>query len=97
MYLLYKLRTVKRSNINEKVRNEQKVSVRADEQNDTVISNIKNGEIIIRNVDTNLVLTMDRANGSRDSVELSIVGQAYIKDMNGQLKASAFSQSLISN
>lgn len=73
-----------------KVRNEQKVSVRADENNDTVISNLLSAEIIIRNVDTNLVLNMSRANGVKDSVELNIVGQAYIKDLTGEIKAKQF-------
>ena len=76
--------------VNMKVRNDQKVSVRADEQNDTVISNIKSGEIIIRNVDTNLVLKMMRASGVTDSVEMNIVGQAYIKDLTGEITAQQF-------
>lgn len=69
---------------------QNKVSVRADEQNDTVISNIKSGEIIIRNVDTNLALKMNRASGATDSVEMNIVGQAYIKDLTGEIKAAQF-------
>lgn len=73
-----------------KVRTEQKVSIRADENNDTVISNLFGAEIIIRNVDTNLVLNMSRASGVTDSVELNIVGQAYIKDMTGEIKAKQF-------
>lgn len=66
------------------------MSIRADENNDTVISNLFGAEIIIRNVDTNLVLNMSRASGVTDSVELNIVGQAYIKDMTGEIKAKQF-------
>lgn len=74
-----------------KVRQGEKVLIKADENNDTVISNIVSGEIIIRNVDTNLVLNVAR-NGAHinDSVELSIVGQAYIKDLTGTMKAEQF-------
>lgn len=72
------------------MKKDQKVSVRADEQNDTVISNIKSGEIIIRNVDTNLALKMNRASGATDQVEMNIVGQAYIKDLTGDIKAGQF-------
>jgi hypothetical protein len=68
----------------------QKVLVKADEHNDTVISNIEYGEIIIRNVDTNLVLTVAKGNKVLDPVELCVVGQAYIKDLTGSLKAIQF-------
>jgi len=68
----------------------QKVLVKADEHNDTVISNIEYGEIIIRNVDTNLVLTVAKGNKVLDPVELCVVGQAYIKDLTGSIKAIQF-------
>ena len=68
----------------------QKVHVKADENNDTLISNIEYGEIIIRNVDTNLVLTVAKGNKVLDPVEFCVVGQAYIKDLTGSIKAIQF-------
>jgi hypothetical protein len=65
-----------------------KVTVRADEDNDTVISNINKGEIIIRNVDTNLLMSVNKDLTS--FVEMSIVGQAYIRDLSGVIKAKKF-------
>jgi hypothetical protein len=76
-----------------KVRQGEKVQVKADENQDTVISNIVSGEIIIRNVDTNLVLNVAKKGSQshvNDHVELSIVGQAYIKDLTGTMKAEQF-------
>lgn len=74
------------------VKRGQKVQVRADENNDTVISNIHLGEVIIRNVDTNLMLNISRSGlkETNDAVELNIVGQAYIKDLSGLIKAKQF-------
>jgi hypothetical protein len=73
------------------VRKGARVLVKADENNDTVISNIHLGEVIIRNVDTNLLLNISK-NGteSKDPVEMSIVGQAYLKDLSGSLKVKQF-------
>ena len=68
----------------------QKVTVRADENNDTIIANIQKGEVIIRNVDTNLLLTVSKGNIINQEIELCIVGQAYIKDICGDIKASQF-------
>lgn len=67
----------------------QKVNVRADDDNDTVISNIIHGELIIRNVDTNLILNISKGEFN-NSVELNIVGQAYIKDLSGTIKVKQF-------
>ena len=72
-----------------RVHKDKKVDVRADQENDTVISNISAGEIIIRNVDTNLLLNMSRG-GFTDTIELSIVGQAYLKDVYGSIKCRQF-------
>ncbi len=73
------------------VKKGEKVLVKADEDNDTVISNIHLGEVIIRNVDTNLMLNiMARGHEIRDPVELNIVGQAYIRDLSGTIKAKQF-------
>lgn len=65
-----------------------KVTVKADEDNDTVISGINRGEIIIRNVDTNLLMSVNKDLSS--FVEMSIVGQAYIRDLSGVIKAKKF-------
>ena len=67
-----------------------KVSVHADEKSDTVITNIDAGEIIIRNVDTNLVLNLSKSGRSNDHIDLNIVGQAYIRDLSGTIKAEQF-------
>jgi hypothetical protein len=66
----------------------QNISVRADENTDTVISNVNKAEVIIRNVDTNLLLNMGE--NFNKAVELSVVGQAYFKDITGSFKASKF-------
>jgi hypothetical protein len=68
----------------------EKVLVKADENNDTVISNIHVGEVIIRNVDTNLILNISKSGVERDPVEMSIVGQAYIRDLTGSLIVRQF-------
>ena len=68
----------------------QRVTVRADDKNDTIIANILKGEVIIRNVDTNLLLTVSKGNVINQEIELCIVGQAYIKDISGDLKANQF-------
>jgi hypothetical protein len=72
------------------VRRGEKVIVKADENNDTVITNIHLGEVIIRNVDTNLILSISKNGVERDPVEMSIVGQAYIRDLTGSLKVKQF-------
>ena len=74
------------------VKRGEKVLVKADENNDTVISNIHLGEVIIRNVDTNLMLNISRHGDkeTKDQVELNIVGQAYIRDLSGLIKAKQF-------
>ena len=66
----------------------EKVEVRADEDHDTIISNINKAEVIIRNVDTNLFMSTNKE--ATRFVELSIVGQAYIRDLSGVLKAKQF-------
>lgn len=68
----------------------QRVEVVADENNDTIISNIDNGEIIIRNVDTSLVMNLAKLGKTNDHINLSIVGQAYIRDLSGDIKAEQF-------
>ncbi len=65
-----------------------RVTVKADEDNDTVISNLNRAEIIIRNVDTNLLMSVNKDLSS--FVEMSIVGQAYIRDLSGVIKAKKF-------
>jgi hypothetical protein len=71
-----------------------KVAVKATAENDTVITNIFDGEVIIRNVDTDLMLSIlhdDFATlKSGEFVEMSIVGQAYMKDLTGILKINQF-------
>jgi len=67
-----------------------RVEVVADSNNDTIISNIDKGEIIIRNVDTKLVLNLSKTGKTNDHIDLSIVGQAYIRDLSGNIKAEQF-------
>lgn len=66
----------------------QNISVRADENTDTIISNVSKAEVIIRNVDTNLLLNI--GDNFNNAVELSVVGQAYFKDISGSFKAKQF-------
>lgn len=67
-----------------------RVEVRADDNHDTIISNIDAGELIIRNVDTNLVLNLSKSGMNNNHIDLSIVGQAYIRDLSGNIKAEQF-------
>ena len=46
-------------------------------------------EIIIRNVDTNLLLKIEKG-GFSDTIELNIVGQAYLKDVHGSITCKKF-------
>jgi hypothetical protein len=77
-----------------KVPKGHKVHVKATDNDDTVISNIYNGEVIIRNIDTNLILSICHNNcdeiSDGDFVEMSILGQAYIKDLQGVIKVNEF-------
>lgn len=74
-----------------RVQKGHRVNVQSDSNHDTIISNVDNGEIIIRNVDTNLVLNLSKSGGvSNDHIDLSIVGQAYIRDLSGNIKAEQF-------
>ena len=73
-----------------RVQKGHKVTVEADSNHDTIISNVDQGEIIIRNVDTNLVLNLSKNGKSNDHIDLSIVGQAYIRDLSGNIKAEQF-------
>jgi hypothetical protein len=66
----------------------QNIAVRADENTDTIISNVSKAEVIIRNVDTNLLLNI--GDNFNSAVELSVVGQAYFKDISGSFKAKQF-------
>jgi len=68
----------------------QDIAVRADENTDTIISNVDNAEIIIRNVDTNILLNIGDQSHFNHAVELSVVGQAYFKDISGSFKAKQF-------
>ena len=82
--------TEKHGEIIIRVRKGEKVTVRADEiTNDTIISHIVAGEIIIRNVDTNLLLKIEKG-GFSDTIELNIVGQAYLKDVHGSITCKKF-------
>lgn len=82
--------TEKHGEIIIRVRKGEKVDVRADDQtNDTIISHIIAGEIIIRNVDTNLLLKIEKG-GFSDTIELNIVGQAYLKDVHGSITCKKF-------
>ncbi len=71
-----------------------KVDVKATAEYDTIIKNIFDGEVIIRNVDTDLVLSILHDNFATlrhgEFVEMSIVGQAYMKDLTGILKINQF-------
>lgn len=67
-----------------------RVEVKADDNHDTIISNIDEGELIIRNVDTNLVLNLAKSGLNNNHIDLSIVGQAYIRDLSGNIKAEQF-------
>ncbi len=67
-----------------------KVEVKADTNHDTIISNIDKGELIIRNVDTNLVLNLSKSGQTNNHIDLAIVGQAYIRDLSGNIKAEQF-------
>lgn len=71
------------------VKKGDKVVVKANEENDTIISNIVHGELIIRHVDTNLILNIARGN-IKDAIDFNIVGQAYIRDLSGTIKVKQF-------
>lgn len=77
-----------------KVPKGHKVSVKVTENDDTIVSNIFNGEVIIRNIDTNLILSICHNNfeevSDGDFVEMSILGQAYIKELHGVIKVNQF-------
>lgn len=77
-----------------KVPKDNKVRVKATDSADTIVSNIHNGEVIIRNIDTNLVLSVCHGRSEEisdgDFVEMTILGQAYIKDLSGVLKVNQF-------
>jgi hypothetical protein len=66
-----------------------KIDIRADDNNDTVISNLNLSEIIIRNVDTKLLINVIKDKPD-SGMALSIVGQAYIRDLSGTIKAKDF-------
>ena len=68
----------------------ERINVRADEANDTIISNINMAEVIIRNVDTNLLLTVNKEANFKTCIEMGIVGQAYMRDLSGAIKAKQF-------
>ena len=71
------------------VKKGEKVTVKANEDNDTIISNIIHGELIIRHVDTNLILNIAKG-AIKDAIDFNIVGQAYIRDLNGSIKVKQF-------
>ncbi|CAF0891757.1 unnamed protein product [Brachionus calyciflorus] len=71
------------------VKKGDKVIVRANEENDTIISNIIHGELIIRHVDTNLIINIARG-AIQDAIDFNIVGQAYIRDLSGTIKVKQF-------
>ena len=82
--------TEKHGEIIIRVKKGEKVSIKADDvTNDTIISHIIAGEIIIRNVDTNLLLKIEKG-GFSDTIELNIVGQAYLKDVHGSITCKKF-------
>lgn len=82
--------TEKHGEIIIRVKKGEKVTIKADDvTNDTIISHIIAGEIIIRNVDTNLLLKIEKG-GFSDTIELNIVGQAYLKDVHGSITCKKF-------
>ena len=86
--------SIKHGEIIVKVPKGHKVHVRATENDDTIVSNIFNGEVIIRNIDTNLILSICHNNSEDisdgDFVEMSILGQAYIRELHGVIKVNQF-------
>ena len=86
--------SIKHGEIIVRVPKGHKVNVRATENDDTIVSNIFNGEVIIRNIDTNLILSICHNNlndiSDGDFVEMSILGQAYIREMHGVIKVNQF-------
>lgn len=69
------------------------ITVKANEEHDTIISNIIGGEVVIRNVDTSLVLNMVKLRNNEridEYVEMNIFGQAYIRDLTGNIKVRQF-------
>ncbi|RNA10658.1 adenylate kinase isoenzyme 5-like isoform X1 [Brachionus plicatilis] len=71
------------------VKKGEKVLVRANDEHDTIISNIVHGELIIRHVDTNLIINIARG-AIQDAIDFNIVGQAYIRDLSGTIKVKQF-------
>jgi hypothetical protein len=76
-----------------KVPRKHTINVKANEESDTVVSSIVNGEIILRNIDTTITLNTRRlisGHEIEDSIDMNIIGKAYIKDFTGTFVVKEF-------